>query len=332
MYRCIAAMLSLVAILAATGMAEPVGERYLLTDHWGGAWSDAEKNSSVPDDNLCWSAASSNVLDWTGWGRVDGLRNTDEIFQYFQGHLWSGGGSPSDALQWWFDDSPSWLAPMVWTPGGGFWENSNFHDYYRTNGGNYGGAMGAIDGFLHDGSGVATTLYNTDGLSPHVVTLWGIQTATVGGEYLGLWITDSDDNEADPDPPDLLQYYNVQYTSGRWYFQDFYGRNSYYIGPVFALAPIWLSLTPGDANGDGAVDLQDFGIVKGNFGEADGWDQGDFNGDGVMDLQDFGLFKSNFGSGQSAAVPEPATAVLLLLGAAAMFRRVPPRPGRTDCH
>ena len=53
----------------------------------------------------------------------------------------------------------------------------------------------------------------------------------------------------------------------------------------------------GDANGDGAVDLQDFGALKDNFGVYGGatWAMGDFVSDGNVDLQDFGKLKDNFG-------------------------------------
>ena len=51
----------------------------------------------------------------------------------------------------------------------------------------------------------------------------------------------------------------------------------------------------GDANMDGVVDLQDFGILKNNFSGGGGWGDADFNGDGIVDLQDFGLLKENFG-------------------------------------
>ncbi len=54
----------------------------------------------------------------------------------------------------------------------------------------------------------------------------------------------------------------------------------------------------GDANGDGRVDLADFGIVRTNFGRSlfDGGASGDFNGDGIVNLADFGLLRSNFGA------------------------------------
>ncbi|NLF31725.1 MAG: hypothetical protein GX591_12655 [Planctomycetes bacterium] len=55
---------------------------------------------------------------------------------------------------------------------------------------------------------------------------------------------------------------------------------------------------PGDADGDGDVDLDDFVILKRNFGTPSGATRamGDFDGDGDVDLDDFVLLKTNFGS------------------------------------
>ena len=63
-------------------------------------------------------------------------------------------------------------------------------------------------------------------------------------------------------------------------------------------------------------------MLKNNFGTTDGavWTQGDFNGDGAVDLQDFGILKSNFGAG-GLAIAEPASAALLAIGAWALVRR-----------
>ncbi len=52
---------------------------------------------------------------------------------------------------------------------------------------------------------------------------------------------------------------------------------------------------PGDANHDGRVDLNDFGLLKEWFGRQGAGLAGDLNHDGVVDLSDFGVLKSNFG-------------------------------------
>ena len=55
---------------------------------------------------------------------------------------------------------------------------------------------------------------------------------------------------------------------------------------------------PGDADTDGDVDLDDFVLLKQNFGAGDAtWGQGDFDGDVDVDLDDFVLLKQNFGAG-----------------------------------
>jgi len=88
-----------------------------------------------------------------------------------------------------------------------------------------------------------------------------------------------------------------------------------------------LSLTSpslaGDVNLDGKVDLSDFGILKENFGTGTTQAQGDLNGDAKIDLSDFGILKANFGKTAGAAVPEPSTLLLLMLGglAALVARR-----------
>jgi len=64
--------------------------------------------------------------------------------------------------------------------------------------------------------------------------------------------------------------------------------------PRWGAAP---AAKPGDADGDGDVDLDDFVILKSNFGQdplVD--DRADFDNDGDVDLDDFVILKSNFGT------------------------------------
>jgi hypothetical protein len=71
---------------------------------------------------------------------------------------------------------------------------------------------------------------------------------------------------------------------------------------------------PGDANGDMAVNLEDFSLLKANFGGAG--PVGDFNGDVAVNLADFSILKNYFGQQFGAAVPEPASLSLAAVGLA----------------
>ncbi|MEM1011481.1 MAG: PEP-CTERM sorting domain-containing protein [Planctomycetota bacterium] len=90
---------------------------------------------------------------------------------------------------------------------------------------------------------------------------------------------------------------------------------------------------PGDANGDGTVDLADFGILRANFGADDTiFASGDFNADNTVDLADFGILRANFGSSAAAdiaamdawyatVVPEPTSLAAVGLAGALILRR-----------
>ncbi len=76
---------------------------------------------------------------------------------------------------------------------------------------------------------------------------------------------------------------------------------------------------PGDANGDGTVDVNDLTIVLSHFGQGGmTWSQGDFNGDGTVDVNDLTIVLAHFGQsvgssagGNVSAVPEPGALALL---------------------
>lgn len=83
----------------------------------------------------------------------------------------------------------------------------------------------------------------------------------------------------------------------------------------------------GDFDGDGDVDIVDFGTFGQNFGLTNQPTNppvdGDFDSDGDVDIVDFGTFGQNFGTGtpgSSSAVPEPASAWLLGLAGILFLR------------
>ena len=74
----------------------------------------------------------------------------------------------------------------------------------------------------------------------------------------------------------------------------------------------------GDFNGDGVIDTNDFNVLAGNFNTEDkSLAEGDINFDGRVNAADFLQFREIFNSqGQAgvAAVPEPGSCLLSLLG------------------
>jgi len=62
---------------------------------------------------------------------------------------------------------------------------------------------------------------------------------------------------------------------------------------------------PGDANGDGQVDLADFNVLKSTFGQFGLNLPGDLNKDGQVGLADFSILKDNFGTSAALQLATP---------------------------
>jgi hypothetical protein len=221
----------------ALGDSSPRGFSYLLHEQWGGAWHDAEKSPSNNDDDLmCWAASSANVLEWTGWGNVVGLETTDDIFAYYNDHWSDAGGLQRFGWEWWFNgenDSQGWGGwSQVETPGGSFYPGETFEDYYHYSA-DHASIMSTLQTYMQSGYGTGIALR---GGGDHAVTVWGVNyNADNPSEFYGVWLTDSDDTKYQEDAPDRLRYYDVQQSGGKWYLQDYYGSNSWYIGEAYGL-------------------------------------------------------------------------------------------------
>ncbi len=83
---------------------------------------------------------------------------------------------------------------------GNFYPSNPFATYYHTET-NQSNVLSAADNFLHAGDGVTLTIQSeTLRGAQHTVTLWGYE-YDINGNYLGLYITDSDDYIERPEQP-----------------------------------------------------------------------------------------------------------------------------------
>lgn len=250
----------LLSLLVMTAL--PVSSRgasYWGYETWGGTWHDANKTSdNTEDDSMCWAASAANLLAWTGWGFPPGQAfvGADDIFLYFQEHWTNEGGNALFGLNWWFEGNDpyegwegDWTGwSQVEVPGGGFWATAySFEDYYAFTGDDA-VAMVALDYLLNNGYGVSISIGGPGG---HALTVWGFDYESATGAYLGIHVTDSDDMAGSAAPVDpVLSYYGVRYDPSveKWYLQEFYGSDNWYIAEVQGLkifptplpAALWL--------------------------------------------------------------------------------------------
>ena len=82
---------------------------------------------------------------------------------------------------------------------------------------------------------------------------------------------------------------------------------------------------PGDFNGDGALNLDDFNIMVSNFHTPGAYADGDFNFSGHIDLRDFSGFRTAWGEanavGAAVSVPEPSCLAVFGISLLLMLRR-----------
>lgn len=236
--------------------ATPTGTTYRNFDNFGGYWCDAEKTADDTDDDLmCWAAAASNMLEYTGWGLTSGMWDSDANFEHFNDHWEDQGALISIGVRWWFDgtvpsnypDDPPYIGGAAsWAEvdvagGGEFWTPTyDYTSYLHTS--SSGNRMETIDSYLHNGWGVGLGIYD----GGHAITCWGVNYDTDYDQetewedyYVGIWVTDSDDDKGKnswEDVPNRLRYYEVDYHDSAWYIQG-YGGGNWFIDGVYGLEP-----------------------------------------------------------------------------------------------
>ena len=226
-----------VALLLFTSVNALAGTYYIYDD-WGGTWSDVNKTGN-DDSLLCWAAASSNILTYTGWGSAKADSSAD-LFDYFKASFSDAGGLENYAYEWWFSGNyirqgdEGW-AQVTDTAAGAFYPNLDIDDYLRSaqeGGDGFSQALSLIEQYMKDGYGVSIGIYNAL-YGGHSVTAWGFSYDDQGN-YTGIYLTDSDDGVLD------LEYYALSYNieDSFWYLGEengYYDNSADYISNVVGL-------------------------------------------------------------------------------------------------
>ena len=171
---------------------------------------DSEKISLANDSNdsnLCWAGTASNMLYWSGWGKVyNGFtpHNEDSVFDYFRDHFENNGGWIDRGISWFLNGKTDYISSDIKEDGGDFYRNFNVNDYMTT--GRYDDNpyyMLTLKNELASGKVAGLSIYWAGG-GGHAITCWGIEVdnskSIYASDYItAVYVSDSDD-DVDGDP------------------------------------------------------------------------------------------------------------------------------------
>jgi hypothetical protein len=134
----------------------------------------------------------------------------------------------------------------------------------------------------------------------------GVWTYEIAIPLWKVWTNASQGKET-LSPGDVVYVYSCMqdaYGTANGTNLSYYGNPNFYAGAFDEAAVLTLmeaEQIPGDANGDGAVDVGDLGILAANYGTTGGviWSKGDFNGDDAVDVGDLGILAAHYGQGSN---------------------------------
>jgi len=212
----------------------------------GGTWSDVNKNNvaGAPDSLLCWAAAGSNSLAYTGWRGWDSgtstyISSASDIYSRFVGAWPNTVGASTYAYEWWMtnrtqsiiEDPPGTTAKVFPSAGLNFYPGVNVQ-----------AGAGSVTAFVKDQAGSLGNVYDFMGtyIGAHrgIVASIDIPFASAPGGVLGhaisvwgwdpsamqIFITDSDDGSTgiktysftgDTNTAFVIQNYSNLYTTAR---------------------------------------------------------------------------------------------------------------------
>lgn len=196
------------------------------------------------DDNLCWAASASNILNlWQSrnsaylpegvpHGQTQGSYSTD-IFYTFANSFWDGAGFEEDGVSWWINGTFQRSSYNMYDPplsNGGYyadwgWDSADIVKEIEVNGSRE-DLSAILAGAIQSNYLLTAGIYGGQyGTSAHAVSLWGYEADDITGELIGLWISDSDRSDignvlVDAYWNDGLERWDLSGSYTNWYIDD----------------------------------------------------------------------------------------------------------------
>lgn len=221
-------------------------------------WFDFNKTyDDNRDEDHCWAAASSNIINW--WQKQYKLPSyipqEEDIWEIYKRSFTGGGSNPIQGFSWWLDGSyalPSTNAARLKSgaDAAGYYDAyvEDPRDHIRVGQGVHDVVCKFIVDSLNDGCGVSLSLS-----MGHEVTLWGVELDLVSGAITKIWLTDSDDEQKGQNLEGIFAVgcYEYKYmgseTETYLGLEDYWGNKGgdVFVQMVTALAPVdFLPLIP----------------------------------------------------------------------------------------
>lgn len=193
--------------LAGAAQAAPI---YVYDGGVGnGTWHDVEKVSVTgnPDSLLCWAAASSAALSWTGWygwdsGSSSLISSAADIYAEFDAGWSNRIGAPTYAYEWWMTNRTSSILPGGITfdsagrnfyPGVDVMTGTSVTAFVKDDAAAGNEIYTWLDNYINDDRAIVASIDvpsgpGVAGAYSHSLTVWGWDKVTNQ-----IFVTDSDD-------------------------------------------------------------------------------------------------------------------------------------------
>lgn len=175
-------------------------------------FTDVAEGEIASDANLCWAAASSNMLRFSGWGSEAGFRTEDDLFESFISAFTDAGGSYTYGLDWFFNGYYAMQGNDGWAQLRAPGESGKYLSEYPTDSlyqtyeisNHIDNLRPVLDALERDCSvGISIGNYlSSFRIGGHAITLWGYLHDTSASPYSkeaypAIFISDSDSDKYD---------------------------------------------------------------------------------------------------------------------------------------